>query len=445
MSTSMRYLRLCLHTPDHTKTAIGFISCYGDILRVSFDENYITNPYRPLLSLAYRGLNEQETQAILRSERDMRVARSDGKLPVYFQNLLPEGHNRERLAKERQCGTDDEFELLAAAGHDLMGAVEVEPVPPQESVPDMVRLWHTTIGKDVVEPGFVEYPVEDAAAIPGVVTKFSAVQDGRRYVIKRHGAPGSFILKLPTTTHPDLVENEATGFALLNALNITCAEAAIINREDAELPDHIPFPHLLAVKRFDRGQHGTRIHMEEFAQVLQFAPKHKYGNDLIQDYSSILNVLENLSAQPAKDTVEFVKRFIAFILMGNTDAHLKNWAVIYPDGRTPQLSPAYDPVCVSSFFDQVPKDHYGLNRAIDAKLSVFDWTDFEQLLIKARVTRKDRLMKVGKDTVKQAKKVWPAILNTAPEAVRRCVLERIQGGVCIAKDVQQREEISSFL
>jgi len=32
------------------------------------------------------------------------------------------------LAKERKCGTEDEFELLAAAGHDLMGAIEVEPI-----------------------------------------------------------------------------------------------------------------------------------------------------------------------------------------------------------------------------------------------------------------------------------------------------------------------------
>ena len=85
-------------------------------------------------------------------------------------------------------------ELLAAAGHDLMGALEVEPVPAQEGVPDVVRYWHTTQGLDVLEPGFVEYPVEDAASLPGVVTKFSAVQDGRRYLVKRRGAAGTVIL-----------------------------------------------------------------------------------------------------------------------------------------------------------------------------------------------------------------------------------------------------------
>ena len=433
MSTSIRYLRIYMHTPGHQKMPIGHISVYGDLIRVSFDEDYIKNSQRPTLSLAYRGKNETETTAILRAEKDLRVARNDGKLPVYFQNLLPEGNNRQRLAKERQCGTDDEFELLAAAGHDLMGAIEVEPIPQGDSVPESVRLWHTTLGKDVVEPGFVESPVEDAAAIPGVVVKFSAVQDGRRYVIKRHGAAGSYILKLPKTTHPDLVEIEATGFALLKALNINCAESEVITKENADLPEHVPFPHLLAVKRFDRGENGARIHMEEFAQILQYAPKHKYGKDLIKDYSSILNILERLSSQPEKDTVEFVKRFVAFILMGNTDAHLKNWAVIYPDGINLQLSPAYDPVSVSSFFANVSIDHYGLNREIDRKLTTFTWNDMDVLLTAANVTRKSRLMRVARDTVRKAKAVWPAILLQAPASVATCITARLNGGVEIAR------------
>jgi len=275
--------------------------------------------------------------------------------------------------------------------------------------------------------------VEDASAIPGVVVKFSAVQDGRRYVIKRHGAAGSYILKLPTTTHPDLVEIEETGFALLRALKIECAETEVINKEDADIPEHVPFPLLLAVKRFDRGDNGLRIHMEEFAQILQYAPKHKYGKDLVKDYSAILNILEKLSSRPEIDTVEFVKRFVAYILMGNTDAHLKNWAVIYPDGINFQLSPAYDPVSVSSFFASVPIDHYGLNREIDRKLTAFTWDDMDTLLTAAKVTRKSRLMKIAKDTVRKAKEVWPEIIVGAPESVRECITARLNGGVAIAR------------
>ncbi|MCY3838651.1 MAG: HipA domain-containing protein [Gammaproteobacteria bacterium] len=32
-------------------------------------------------------------------------------------------------------------------------------------------------------------------------------------------------------------------------------------------------------------------------------------------------------------------------LTGNADLHAKNWSLIYRDGRTPELSPAYDLLC----------------------------------------------------------------------------------------------------
>ena len=59
MSTSIRYLRLYLHRPASQgnrgggeREGIAYLSQYGDILRVSFDEAYINNPERPTLSLS---------------------------------------------------------------------------------------------------------------------------------------------------------------------------------------------------------------------------------------------------------------------------------------------------------------------------------------------------------------------------------------------------------
>lgn len=124
MATGLKYLRLYLHDDAGERRAIGHLSAFGDMLRISFDDSYITDRDRPTLSLQYVGATESDTQAILRSSKDRRLVSNDGRWPAYFQNLLPEGHNRDRLAKERGCDKDDEFELLAAAGHDLMGAVE---------------------------------------------------------------------------------------------------------------------------------------------------------------------------------------------------------------------------------------------------------------------------------------------------------------------------------
>ena len=433
MTTEIRYLRMSLHLSGGGKRGIGYLSQYGDILRASFDADYITDPKRPTLTLALRGATEADTQTILGAARDVRLSRSDGHWPSYFQNLLPEGHNRERLALERRCSPDDEFQLLAAAGHDLMGAIEVEPVPMAGGIPDTVRHWHTALGLDVLEPGFVESPVEDAAALPGVVTKFSAVQDGRRYVVKRHGAAGSFILKLPSTRHPDLVANEAAGYQLCAALGLDCAEAQVISRADADLPEQLPFDEILAVRRFDRNANGQRIHMEEFAQVLQVEPKRKYGQGLMTDYPNMLRVLDRLSSRPAQDVQEFVKRFVAFILMGNVDAHLKNWALIYPDGITPRLAPLYDPVCVTALFESVPPLDYAINRAIDTTLRAFDIHQLEALLKTAGLQRVSRLVSIAKQTVKLAQADWPAVLESAPTSVITAVTERLGGGVALAR------------
>lgn len=433
MTTDIRYLRMSLHLPGGGKRGIGYLSQYGDILRASFDADYIADPKRPTLTLALRGATEADTQAILGAARDVRLSRSDGHWPSYFQNLLPEGHNRDRLALERRCSRDNEFELLAAAGHDLIGAIEVEPVPLREGIPDTVRHWHTALGLDVLEPGFVESPVEDAAALPGVVTKFSAVQDGRRYVVKRHGAAGSFILKLPSTRHPDLVANEAAGYQLCAAVGLDCAEAQVISRADADLPEQLPFDEILAVRRFDRDANGQRVHMEEFAQVLQYEPKRKYGQGLMTDYPDMLRVLDRLSSRSAQDVQEFVKRFVAFILMGNVDAHLKNWALIYPDGFTPRLAPLYDPVCVTALFESVPPLDYAINRAIDATLRAFDIHQLEALLKAANLQRVSRLVSIAKQTVKLAQADWPAVLVNAPPSVSRAVTERLVGGVALAR------------
>ena len=57
-------------------------------------------------------------------------------------------------------------------------------------------------------------------------------------------------------------------------------------------------------------------------------------------------------------TVEFVRRLVFSVLIGNADMHLKNWSLLYPDRRTPVLSPAYDFVATLPY---LPKDMLALN------------------------------------------------------------------------------------
>lgn len=130
---------------------------------------------------------------------------------------------------------------------------------------------------------------------------------------------------------------------------------------------------------------------------------------------------------------EVVQRFVAFVLMGNTDAHLKNWALLYPDGTTPVLAPLYDPVCVAAWFEGLPPAEHAVNRRIDQAMRALDLDALRALLTRADVPRVSRLMAAARETIAMAKARWPAVLADAPDAVRASVTERLGGGVALAR------------
>jgi serine/threonine-protein kinase HipA len=108
----------------------------------------------------------------------------------------------------------------------------------------------------------------------------------------------------------------------------------------------------LAVERFDRSPGGQRIHMEDFAQVFGIYPEAKYKS---VSYANIARVLWAETGEPG--TYEFVQRLVFSVLIGNADMHLKNWSLLYPDSRTPVLSPAYDFVATLPY---IPGDQLAL-------------------------------------------------------------------------------------
>ena len=440
MSVPLKALRAFLHEPDGGRRPIAHLVAYGDVMRVVFDEAYLADPARPVLSFAYRGAKEADSQLLMREQRSDRVARLDGHWPAYFMNLLPEGHNRTRLALARGCAESDEFELLAASGRDLMGALEVEAVTQPEALPEAILHWRVASGLDP-RPEPVAEPIEDAASLPGVVVKFSAVRDGRRYTVKHRGQAGDYILKLPTTTHPDLVENEFTGFRLCAAVGANCAEAAIVSSRDVDVADQIPFDRVLSVRRFDRreavapdGSPVTRrVHFEELCQTLNRPPMRKYTKDL-RDYAVMLALLQGYSDQRLRDLEDFVARFVAFILMGNCDAHLKNWGFVYPDGRRPRLAPVYDPVCVAAMFKADDPRYLSHNRAADQAIRAIDAAALDTMFRQAGLPSalRARLLRHARDTVRLARARWPGILDDAPPAVRSTVLARLDGGTALS-------------
>ncbi len=112
-----------------------------------------------------------------------------------------------------------------------------------------------------------------------------------------------------------------------------------------------------AIKRFDRKPKNntmTRIHMEDFAQVLVKYPIDKYNS---ANYEHVGKVIYDYSGDGLADAQQFARRLLVNILLANGDAHLKNWSFLYHDQITPRLSPAHDIVTTSVYMDG-EKNHF---------------------------------------------------------------------------------------
>ena len=426
-SDAITMAQVLLYAPGHDRAVeLGWLSRVGDNLRLSFSEEYISDRQRPTLSQLYRGRDEGETTAILTAINDERLVRI-GKLPAYFSNLLPEGVNRERLAQQRGCDEDDELELLAAAGHDLSGAVEVVPA---DNVPQGVLELHATKDRRPLEANAVAAPVDEGFSVDGFQTKFSMVHDGRRYVVRRGTAAGDYIAKLPSIRYRDIVRNEGVCYRLARAAGVVTADAVVRPIEELGVPKAVTdeFDGFLLVPRFDRFKRadGTtgRVHFEELTQALGIDSRHKYRK--LQDaMRALLVILRSSETVNQAEFDEFFRRWTVNALMGNTDAHSKNWGFVYPDGVNARLAPAYDLVCVAAYFDPDNPLALAQNREMDKALHAWNEDRAEDLAKSAGLLSFNRARRIVRETQKLCAATWPALLEEAPPKVRDTVLKRL--------------------
>jgi serine/threonine-protein kinase HipA len=311
----------------------------GDRYLFSFEPDYIEDTNRPTLSLSFKG----QSGGLVLPTRAVTA-----RLPVFFSNLLPEGHLREYLATRAGVKQHREFFLLAVLGSDLPGALTVTPID-QTIQP---RADHTS-ERDSHE-GIPETALRFSLA--GVQLKFSAIMEASGgLTIPAEGVGGSWIVKLPSSRFPSVPENEYAMLALARAVGIEVPQTRLIDvNEIRGLPTDAGAMEgkALAVQRFDRSDKAESIHMEDFAQVFGLYPADKYHH---RSYANIASVLRAETGEAG--TYEFFRRLVFSVLIGNGDMHLKNWSLLYPDGRTPVLSPGYDFVAT---FPYIPHDSLAL-------------------------------------------------------------------------------------
>lgn len=273
--------------------------------------------------------------------------RSSVRLPPFFSNLLPEGPLKSFLAQEVGVSEEREGFLLAHAGQDLPGAVIAEWEEGEEFLEGPTKADS--------EGAAAEAGTNDTAlkfSLAGVQLKLSALEDERGLTIPTSGEGGDWIVKLPLPAHASLPVVEWAMLEWAERAGFTVPPHKLVEvQEVRNLPAQWPVQEgpALAVRRFDRPETGRRIHQEDFAQVLDVYPTSK-GKYKSANYETLGRIL--LALIGSEGVKEYVRRLVFMVFSGNGDAHLKNWTLIYPDGRTPGLSPLYDQVFTRAFLEE---------------------------------------------------------------------------------------------
>jgi serine/threonine-protein kinase HipA len=251
-------------------------------------------------------------------------------LPPFFDNLVAEGWLARAQARALGINAADRFGRLLAFGRDCPGAVSVhDPRPTHE--PDLQEGSAEEIAA-----------LTNRASISGVQPKLFALREGDSYRPARTGEQSTHIAKLSS--------GELAGIVELEFLT-TIAAATLLPEDEIAKVEIEPIAGIqgscLLVRRFDRIAAGEKIHFEEFNQLFGRPAEAKYEGS----YGEMAKfILANQRAQRELDVDRLFRRILACIVLGNNDAHAKNFGLLYT-GDGFRLAPFYD-IVAAALYDQ---------------------------------------------------------------------------------------------
>jgi serine/threonine-protein kinase HipA len=266
----------------------------------------------------------------------------------FFAGLLPEENSRKLIAQAFGVSDKNDFAILEKIGGECAGAVSLMP---PGALPAAGAARYRKITLEQLSEKFAELPRRPLLAgedgirlsLAGAQGKLVvAIQEGDFY-LPLDGSPSSHILK-PKSAHFDgLVENEFFCMRLAAAVGLEVAAVEIGTAGDIQF---------LQVERFDRTRQPNgqldRIHQEDFCQALGIPPEIKYQQEGGPSLKTCFELVRSVSAVPGLDILRLFDAVVLNFLIGNSDAHGKNFSFLY-DGRHSKLAPLYDLVCTQAF------------------------------------------------------------------------------------------------
>lgn len=186
-------------------------------------------------------------------------------------------------------------------------------------------------------------------SLAGAQGKLVVAMHNEDFRLPLDGSPSSHILK-PQSPHFDgLVENEFFCMRLAAEAGLDVAAVEIGTAGDTRF---------LQVERFDRKRVSSdlmaRIHQEDFCQALGIPPELKYQQEGGPNLKRCFELVRAISAVKGPDVLKLFDAVVFNLLIGNGDAHGKNFSFLY-DGTRAKLAPLYDLVCTQAYPNLSPE------------------------------------------------------------------------------------------
>jgi serine/threonine-protein kinase HipA len=277
----------------------------------------------------------------------------------FFAGILPEEGKREIVAHNLGISARNDYAMLEKIGGECAGAVTFLPVGTE--LPKREDSYRAISNKELAEilKALPRRPL--MAGDEGVRLSLAGAQDKiavhvwrKNISIPLGGSPSTHILKPAIDRFEGLVFNEALCMKLARAIGMNAAHAEIGQVEGIDY---------LLVERYDRttssGAPGAaqtlkREHQEDFCQALGIVPENKYQAEGGPSLKQCFALVRDASSAPVIDLQALLDAVIFNFLIGNHDAHGKNFSLTYSGGQT-RLAPLYDLVSTSYYPELSPK------------------------------------------------------------------------------------------
>ena len=296
----------------------------------------------------------------------------------FFEGLLPEGAQRDAVASALGVSRANEFRLLERLGGEVAGALALWPageIPPRFEAPGpAVALTEdelSTLLTSLVTRPFLAGTRGLRLSLAGAQSKMPVVLVDGRIGLPAPGQPTTHILKPPITRFPATTENEAFAMRLAARLGLDAAPVE---------PYAAAGRACLLVTRYDRRQEPDgavrRLHQEDFCQALGIVADRKYAADGGPGFRQCFELVRRACSRPAVEVLKLLDAAIVQVLLGNADAHGKNYSLLHREGRV-ELAPLYDLLSTVAWPDQSPRFAMRIaRRATLEELRRGDWDRF---------------------------------------------------------------------